>query len=86
MRFFSSRQARELLAGALEFEVHGEKEPKKPHASITQRPNCCIRRGTRGGGKMTGRIKVKKLMQKQGLRGEVVSLFVSRHTGIIHGR
>jgi hypothetical protein len=35
---------------------------------------------------MTGRIKVKKLMQKQGLRGEVVSLFVSRHTGIIHGR
>ncbi len=34
---------------------------------------------------MTGRIKVKELMQKQGLRGEVVSLFLSRHTGIIHG-
>jgi len=24
-------------------------------------------------------------MQKQGLKGEVVSLFLSRHTGIIHG-
>jgi len=34
---------------------------------------------------MTGRIKVKELMKKQGLRGEVVSLFLSRHTGIIHG-
>jgi hypothetical protein len=34
---------------------------------------------------MTGRLKVKELMQKQGLRGEVVSLFLSRHTGIIHG-
>jgi hypothetical protein len=34
---------------------------------------------------MTGRIGVKELTQKQGLRGEVVSLFLSRHTGIIHG-
>lgn len=34
---------------------------------------------------MTGRIKVKELMQKQGMRGEIVSLFLSQHTGIIHG-
>jgi len=34
---------------------------------------------------MTGRIKVKELMQREGLKGEVVILFPSRHTGIIHG-
>ena len=34
---------------------------------------------------MTGRIKVKELMQREGLEGEVVNLFPSWHTGIIHG-
>ena len=34
---------------------------------------------------MTGRIKVKELMQREGLRGEVVNLFPPWHTGIIHG-
>jgi hypothetical protein len=34
---------------------------------------------------MTGRIKVKELMQREGLKGEVVNLFHSWHTGIIHG-
>jgi len=34
---------------------------------------------------MTGRIKVKTLMQREGLKGEVVNLFPSWHTGIIHG-
>ena len=34
---------------------------------------------------MTGRIKVKELMQREGLKGEVVNLFLSWHTGIIHG-
>jgi hypothetical protein len=34
---------------------------------------------------MTGRIKVKDLMQKEGLEGEVVNLFPTWHTGIIHG-
>jgi hypothetical protein len=34
---------------------------------------------------MTGRIRVAELIQREGLRGEVVSLFPSRHTGIIHG-
>lgn len=34
---------------------------------------------------MTGRIKVRELMQREGLKGEVVNLFYSWHTGIIHG-
>jgi hypothetical protein len=34
---------------------------------------------------MTGRIKVRELMQREGLKGEVVNLFASWHTGIIHG-
>ena len=34
---------------------------------------------------MTGRIKVRELMQREGLRGEVVNLFPAWHTGIIHG-
>jgi hypothetical protein len=34
---------------------------------------------------MTGRIKVKELMQREGLEGEVVNLFPSWRTGIIHG-
>jgi hypothetical protein len=34
---------------------------------------------------MTGRIKVRELMQKEGLTGEVVNLFPSWRTGIIHG-
>ena len=34
---------------------------------------------------MTGRIKVRELMQREGLKGEVVNLFPSWHTGIIHG-
>jgi hypothetical protein len=37
------------------------------------------------GGKMTGRIKVVELMKREGLRGEVIKLFPSWHTGIIHG-
>ncbi len=34
---------------------------------------------------MKGRTKVKELMQREGLKGEVVNLFPSWHTGIIHG-
>lgn len=34
---------------------------------------------------MTGRIKVRELMQREGLKGEVVNLFPSWHTGIIQG-
>jgi hypothetical protein len=34
---------------------------------------------------MTGRIKVRELLQREGLKGEVVNLFPSWHTGIIHG-
>jgi hypothetical protein len=34
---------------------------------------------------MTGRIKVRELMQREGLKGEVVNLFPSWRTGIIHG-
>lgn len=34
---------------------------------------------------MAGRIKVKELMEREGLKGEVVNLFPSWHTGIIHG-
>ena len=34
---------------------------------------------------MTRRTKVKELMQREGLRGEVVNLFSSWRTGIIHG-
>ena len=34
---------------------------------------------------MTGWIKVRELMQREGLTGEVVNLFPSWHTGIIHG-
>jgi hypothetical protein len=34
---------------------------------------------------MTGRIKVAELMQREGLRGKVVKLSPSWHTGIIHG-
>ena len=34
---------------------------------------------------MTGRINVRQLMRREGLKGEVVSLFHSLHTGIIHG-
>jgi hypothetical protein len=34
---------------------------------------------------MTHRIKVKELMQLEGLNGEVVNLFSSWRTGIIHG-
>src|SRR5271169_3923768 len=34
---------------------------------------------------MTGRIKVRELMQREGLTGEVVNLFPSWRTGIIHG-
>lgn len=34
---------------------------------------------------MKRRVKVKQLMQREGLTGEVVQLFHSRRTGIIHG-
>jgi len=34
---------------------------------------------------MKRRIKVRELMQREGLRGEVVELFHSRNTGMIHG-
>jgi hypothetical protein len=34
---------------------------------------------------MTHRIKVKELMQREGLKGEVVNLFATWRTGIIHG-
>jgi hypothetical protein len=34
---------------------------------------------------MKRRIKVRELMQREGLRGEVVQLFHLRNTGIIHG-
>lgn len=34
---------------------------------------------------MKRRIRVTELMQREGLRGEVVQLFYSRSTGIIHG-
>lgn len=34
---------------------------------------------------MTGRVKVRELMRRQGLSGEIVQLFHSQSTGIIHG-
>jgi hypothetical protein len=34
---------------------------------------------------MKRRIRVTELMQREGLRGEVVQLFYSRSTGMIHG-
>ncbi|HVB57569.1 MAG TPA: hypothetical protein VNE63_14260 [Candidatus Acidoferrales bacterium] len=34
---------------------------------------------------MRGQIEVRVLMQREGLSGEVVNLFPSWHTGIIHG-
>lgn len=34
---------------------------------------------------MRARIRVTELMQREGLSGEVVNLFPSCHTGIIHG-
>jgi hypothetical protein len=34
---------------------------------------------------MKRRIKVRELMQRVGLRGEVAELFHSRNTGLIHG-
>ena len=34
---------------------------------------------------MRRRVKVRKLMQREGLGGEVVELFHSRSTGMIHG-
>ena len=34
---------------------------------------------------MRRHIKVHELMQREGLRGEVVELFHSRNTGLIHG-
>ncbi len=34
---------------------------------------------------MTTRIKVRELMEREGLKGEVVNLFPSWHTGTIHG-
>ena len=34
---------------------------------------------------MRRRIKVRELMQREGLNGEVVKLLPSRSTGIIHG-
>lgn len=33
---------------------------------------------------MKRRIRVRELMQREGLRGEIVQLFHSRRTGIIH--
>ncbi len=34
---------------------------------------------------MRRRIKVRDLMQREGLCGEIVELFHSQHTGMIHG-
>ncbi len=34
---------------------------------------------------MKRRTRVKELMQREGLRGEIVQLFHSRRTGMIHG-
>ena len=34
---------------------------------------------------MKRRIRVRELMQREGVRGEIVQLFHSRRTGIIHG-
>ena len=34
---------------------------------------------------MRRRVKVRELMQREGLRGEIVQLFHTRSTGIIHG-
>jgi hypothetical protein len=34
---------------------------------------------------MNRRIRVRELMQREGLRGEIVELFHSRNTGLIHG-
>ena len=34
---------------------------------------------------MKRRIRVRELMQREGLRGEIVQLFHSRRTGMIHG-
>jgi hypothetical protein len=34
---------------------------------------------------MKRRVKVRELMQREGLRGEIVQLFNSRSTGMIHG-
>lgn len=34
---------------------------------------------------MTGRVRVRELMRRQGLSGEIVRLFHSQRTGIIHG-
>lgn len=42
-------------------------------------------RSPSGGGYMRRRVKVRELMQREGLSGEVVSLSHSRRAGIIHG-
>ena len=34
---------------------------------------------------MRTRVKVRELAQREGLRGEIVQLFHSQNTGIIHG-
>jgi len=34
---------------------------------------------------MKKRMRVRELMQREGLRGEIVQLFHSRRTGMIHG-
>jgi len=34
---------------------------------------------------MTGRMRAQELMRKHGLKGEIVDLFHSSRTGIIHG-
>ena len=34
---------------------------------------------------MRGRVKVRELMRRQGLSGDIVQLFHSQSTGIIHG-
>ena len=44
-----------------------------------------MQRGAGSGGKLTGRIRVRELAQREGLKGKVLNLFPSWHIGIIHG-
>jgi len=82
----------EVIAGALlgkprrPFVVTEESpsEEKRWPTRNAARPGH-TRGGSPGGGSMRRRIKVRELMQREGLREEVIELFHSRNTGLIHG-
>ena len=46
---------------------------------------CRVERLDGNRGELTGKVTIAELMQREGLQGEIVNLFPSRHTGIIHG-